>query len=48
MEILSDTNGLYQLPLDELIKARVSATNPQGDGEYSAANTEGINIQTIP
>jgi hypothetical protein len=48
MHALNDETGIYQLPLNTLIQAKVSATNGQGDGEYSEQNVAGTLIQTIP
>ena len=44
MTLLNDIEGNYALPLNSLIKAKVSATNLQGDGDYSTENSVGILI----
>lgn len=44
MTLLNSADGIYQLPLNTLIQAKVSARNGQGDGAYSEANSEGVLI----
>jgi len=48
MSALNSVDGKYKLPLNSLIRAQVAATNGQGESEFSAVNTVGVLIQTIP
>ncbi len=48
MQLLNSADGPYNLTLNTLIKAIVSATNVQGSGAYSIVNTVGVKVQTKP
>lgn len=45
---LSELTSTYGLDQGDLVKAKVSATNLIGEGDYSTENTAGALIEQVP